>query len=110
MARGAQADGQATIETVVLLPVLLAVLLAAVQLLLAGWALVASESAARAGARAALAGSPTQAAARAELPPAMRPGASVRVGSGRVVVRVRVPSVVPGFDPWVTSSAEVVGR
>jgi Flp pilus assembly protein TadG len=101
-------DGQATIETVVLLPVLLAVLLGAWQLVLAGWTLVACESAARAGARASLTRSPVTAAALADLPGPMRADAAVTVAGGRVVVRVRVPSVIPGFRPSVTSSAALV--
>jgi hypothetical protein len=77
---------------------------------MAGWALVACESAARAGARAALAGAPIPRAARAELPAPMRAGASVDVAAGHVVVRVSVPTLIPGFTPSVTSSALVVGQ
>ena len=74
---------QASIEVVALVPVLVLVVACVWQAALAGLALTAAESASRRGARAALVG-------------------------GRLVVTVRVPSVVPGFAPEVSSSAPVV--
>jgi len=38
----------------------------------------------------------------------MRDGLDVRSGDGAVTVRVRVPSIVPGFAPSVSASAEQV--
>lgn len=97
--------GQASIETVVLLPVLVAVTFAMWQAALAGWTLVSAESAARAAARAALAGSPTRPAALAALPESMRRGARVDEAGGAVTVRVRIPAVLPGFDADLSASA-----
>jgi TadE-like protein len=100
--------GQASIETVVLLPVLVALTFAMWQVALAGWALVSAESAARAAARAALAGSPPRPAALAALPGAMRPGAQVEDSGARVTVRVHIPAVLPGFDAELSASASEV--
>ena len=97
--------GQASIETVVLLPVLVAVTFAMWQAALAGWTLVSAESAARAAVRAALAGSPTRPAALAALPESMRRGARVDEAGGAVTVRVRIPAVLPGFDADLSASA-----
>ena len=97
--------GQASIETVVLLPVLVAVTFAMWQAALAGWTLVSAESAARAAARAALAGSPPRPAALAALPESMRRGARVDEAGGAVTVRVRIPAVLPGFDADLSASA-----
>lgn len=100
--------GQASIEVVVLAPVLAVLLLCVWQAAMAGWALTAAESASRAGARAALVGRPAGGAALATLPAAMRAGATASQSDGRVVVTLRVPSIVPGFAPEITSSAPVV--
>jgi hypothetical protein len=100
--------GQASIETVALVPALLILTVAVWQAVMAGWALVSAESAARAAARADLAGSPARPAALAALPDGMRPGASVRLASGAVTVRVHIPSVLPGFAADVSASAPAV--
>jgi pilus assembly protein CpaE len=104
----ARERAQASIEVVVLAPVLVLVLACVWQAALAGLALTAAESASRTGARAALVGRPARPAALAALPSSMRAGASATEVGGRLVVTVRVPSVVPGFSPQVTSSAPVV--
>jgi len=101
--------GQASIETVVLLPVLVAVSFAVWQAALAGWTLVSAQSAARAAARAALAGSPTRPAALAALPASMRRDARIAEAGGTVTVRVRIPAVLPGFDADLSASAIEVG-
>jgi pilus assembly protein CpaE len=100
--------GQASVETVVLLPVLVALTFAVWQAALAGWTLVSAEGAARAAARAALAGSPPRPAALAALPASMRPGARVQDAGGTVTVRVRIPAVLPGFDVDISASAAEV--
>ncbi len=99
---------QAGIEVVVLAPALVLVLACVWQAALAGWALTAAESASRAGARAAMVGRPATGAALAALPTAMRPGATASQSDGRVIVTLRVPSIVPGFAPQISSSAPVV--
>lgn len=100
--------GQASIETVVLLPVLVALTFAVWQAALAGWALVSAQSAARAAARAALAGSPPRPAALAALPGSLRSGARVEDSGGKVTVRVHIPAVLPGFDAGLSASAAEV--
>ena len=100
--------GQASIETVVLLPVLVVVTFAVWQAALAGWTLVSAESAARAAARAALAGSPARPAALSALPESMRAGARIDEAGGRVTVCVRIPAVLPGFDADVSAAAAAV--
>ena len=109
MARGGHRErGQASVETVALVPALLVLTVAAWQLVMAGWALVSAQAAARAAARAELAGAPLRAAALAALPDGMRSGAAVRLTAGTVTVRVRIPSVLPGFAAHVTASAAAV--
>jgi hypothetical protein len=100
--------GQASIETVVLLPVLVALTFAVWQAALAGWTLVSAEGAARAAARAALAGSRARPAALAALPGSMRAGARVEESGGTVTVRVRIPAVLPGFAAALSASAAEV--
>ena len=80
--------GQASIETALLLPALLALTLACWQALLVGWTAISAEHAARAAARARLVGAPVQPAAAGALPGAMRGGLQVqhlrrhRLGAG----------------------------
>jgi hypothetical protein len=100
--------GQATIETVVLLPVLAVCALGAWQVLVVAWALLAAGDAAHAGARALLSSEPARPAARRALPGSMRSGLTVDVAGGQVRVTVRVPSVIPGFSPRITATADVV--
>ncbi len=98
--------GQASVETVALIPVLVLLTVATWQAALAGWALVSAQGAARAAARAALAGSPPRPAALAALPAGMRRGASTQVADGRVTVRIHVPAVLPGFELDVSAAAQ----
>jgi hypothetical protein len=93
---------------VALVPALVVLTLALWQAVMAGWALVSAESAARAAARAALAGAPPRPAALAALPHGMRSGAHVRIRSGGVTIRVRIPAVLPGFGMDVSASAAAV--
>lgn len=94
--RAASGDrGQSTVEVVTLLPLLLAVVLAVVQLLLAGLAREQAGTAAQAGAMAILQGDDPQDAAREAVPGWARSRVAVRVGGRRVEVRLRAPVVVP---------------
>jgi hypothetical protein len=88
--------GQATIELVAMVPVVLLVGLIAWQLALAGHAAWLSAHAARVAARASLVGRDPEAAARSALPASLRRGLTVeRARSGGVRVSVAVPLVVP---------------
>jgi hypothetical protein len=102
--------GQASVETVVLLPVLALIALAAWQGLVAAWALVSVEDAAHAGARAAMVGEPVRAVVARALPGRLRPGMVVVRRSGSLTVRVRMPSVVPGLSPHLEATAPVPGK
>jgi hypothetical protein len=88
--------GQAGIETLLALPVLLLVVLAGGEA--ATWAAssVLAGSAAGAGLRAQSRGEPAAPAALAELPGPFRRLARVSVEDGVVRVVLRVPSLIPG--------------
>src|SRR5918995_1310103 len=89
--------GQATVELVALLPLLVVVLAGAWQAVLAGQAAWGAGAAARAAARAHAVGTDPTRAARAHLPGSLERGLRVTAGSdGDVEVRVRIPSL-PGL-------------
>jgi hypothetical protein len=89
-------SGQATVEFVALLPIVLAVLAVALQAVLAGQAVWEARVAARAAARAHAFGADATAAARSHLRPRLERGLRVRTSSdGDVRVSVRIPSVLP---------------
>jgi len=95
MRRPAAADGQAAVELVAVLPVVVAVLALGWQLVLAGHAAWAAAAAARAAARAHAVGADAADAARAHLPARLERGLGVRPGTdGEVSVRVRIPPVL----------------
>jgi hypothetical protein len=90
-------EGQATVELLALLPVLLALVLAAWQAVLAGHATWAVTSAARAAARAHAVGADPRGSARAHLPAALEPDLRMTTTSaGQVRVSVRIPPL-PGL-------------
>ena len=101
--------GQAAVELLGALPVLLAIGLALAQLLAVGYSAVLAGSAAEAGALALAARADAEASVRNALPAWSRAGASVDVDGGRVTVRVRPPSLVSTLARKleVTSSASV---
>src|SRR5919197_3272401 len=102
--------GQASIETVTLLPLLVLLTACAWQGILIGWTALEAQSAARAGARALQGGEEARPAARASLPASMREGLGLEESGDRLTVRVPVPSVVPGLRLRLTASAAVVER
>lgn len=87
--------GQATIELVAALPLLLAVAVAVVQLLAAGLCREAAAAAAEAGARAVLQGDDPRRAARGNLPGWARDRSRIEVHGRRVEVRIAPPRIVP---------------
>jgi|SRR5215218_6605276 len=91
-------EGTASVELVAVVPFLLLAVLAVAQLTLAGQALWSASVAARAGARAAVVGGDPAAAARAALPPSMRPKSEVEEGDG-IDVRIEVPRLIPPLPP-----------
>ena len=93
-----------------LLPVLAACGVGAWQVVMVAWTLLSVGDAAHAGARAVLSHEPPRPAVVSALPGSMRKGATVQAAGGRLRVTVRVPSVIPGFAPRVSASAELVDR
>jgi hypothetical protein len=97
MQRAGDERGQATVELVALLPVLAALLAALWQAALAGHAVWAVTTAARAAARADAIGGDARHAARSHLPASLERGLLVTTGSaGEVRVSVRIPAL-PGL-------------
>jgi hypothetical protein len=88
--RGAR--GQATVEAIALVPVIVAVGLGILQLLAVGYASVLAGNAAEAGALALAAGTDAREGARQALPGWSRTRARVEVDGGRVAVHLRPPS------------------
>ena len=91
-------SGQAAVELVAVLPVLVALLAGVWQAALLGHASWSAGAAARAAARAAALGFDPRAAARAHLPGDFERGLRVRESErgGEVTVTIRVPSVIGG--------------
>jgi hypothetical protein len=96
---------QATVEALCLVPLLVALALAAAQGVLAAWAAVEAADAARAGARAALIGADGPRTARAALARPLRAAATVGWRDGALRVGVRVPAVLPGLGVRVDGTA-----
>lgn len=90
--------GQATVELVALLPLIVVVAAVLWQLALAGHATWAAGAAARAAARAEALGADPVAAARRALPADLRRGLKVSERDGYVRVEVRIPPVTPVLD------------
>jgi hypothetical protein len=89
-------SGQAAVELVALLPVIVAIVALTWQALLAGQAVWEARVAARAAARAHAFGADAAGAARAHLRPRLERGLRVRTtADGDVRVSVRVPTVLP---------------
>jgi len=99
-------SGQASIELVVLAPLLVAIVLTAAQLLAAGAAGELADHAAEAAAVAMLQGGDPAAAARDAVPGWSRGRMSVRIDGRRVRVRMRPPSALPGLGRMLEASSD----
>ena len=99
--------GQATIEALAAIPLLLLAGILSLQLLLTGYALTLADGAAEAGALALASGRPAREAVRESLPGWARESAEVSVRGGEVALRLRPPSPLPGLGDFlaVTSTA-----
>ena len=97
--------GQAAVELVALLPLLVAVALGLLQALAAGVASELAGHAAQNGAVAIAEGRDGAAAARASLPGWARPRIDVEVHGTRVRVRVTPPALLPGVAERLTATA-----
>lgn len=105
--RGAVAEsGQASVELVAVVPLVLLAVLAAAQLVLAGQTLWLCAHAARVAARAAAVGRDSAAAARSALPAALERGLRVsRRAGGGVRVELPVPLLLREWQAPVTVAA-----
>lgn len=99
--------GQATVELLAAIPLLLASAAIALQLLLAGYALTLADGAAEAGALALAAGRPAKSAAEGSLPSWAESKAEIGVRGGEVTVRLVPPSLLAAIGDRlaVTSSS-----
>lgn len=91
----AREEGQATVELLAAIPLLVLSGTIALQLLLAGYALTLADGAAEAGALAIAAGQPPRAAAEVSLPEWADDRVEINVRGGEVTVRLRPPSLLP---------------
>jgi hypothetical protein len=102
--------GQATVETIALAPVIVAIGLAVLQLLAVGYASVLAGNAAEAGALALAAGTDARDGAKQALPGWSRARARVDVDEGRVEVHLRPPSpleaLADGLEVSATATVE----
>jgi hypothetical protein len=87
-------SGQASVELLAALPVVLLVAVAIAQVMALGYASVLAGNAAEAGALALAGGGDARAAARAALPGWSRARGEVAVKGGEVVVRLRPPALL----------------
>ncbi len=98
-------DGQAAVELVALLPLVVAVALAILQALAAGIAVELAGHAAQSGAVAIAEGRDGEASARAALPDWARSRIAVEIDGTRVRVRVTPPSLLPGVGARLVATA-----
>lgn len=98
-------EGQAAVELVALLPLVVAVALGLLQALAAGVAVELAGHAAHSGAVAVAEGDDGAAAARAALPGWARSRIHVEISGTRVRVEVSPPSLLPGAGAWLVAGA-----
>lgn len=103
-------DGQATVEVVAAVSLLVLVGAAVLQLLAAGFTLTLADGAAEAGALALAAGRPAQEAARAALPGWAEDDVEVEVRGGEVTVRLRSPSPLAALGEQLVVSSAAFAR
>lgn len=104
-ARAAE-SGQASVELLGVLPLLIALALAVFQLLAVGYASVLAGSAAEAGALALAAGGDPRAGVREALPGWSRAQAQIHVSGGEVGVRLRPPALLRALGERLTVTGE----
>jgi hypothetical protein len=105
-------SGQASVEAVAVVPLVILAALVAWQIVLAGHTLWLTASAARAAARADTVGANVERAARSALPSAMERGLEVtRLPAGGVRVAVRMPLLVRRWrSPLTLAAVSSLGR
>lgn len=104
--------GQAAIEFVGLLPLLLVAAMFAWQILIVGYTATSTTNAARTASRVATRDGDAEKAATEALPGVLREGAKAKVDGTRVTLEVAVPILMPGVraGSWkITKAAELPG-
>ena len=109
-AESRRARGQASVELLAALPVLVLAAAFALQLLLVGYTLTIADGAAEAGALAGAAGQDAGSAARNALPGWARGRSRVSAEEGGVRVEVRPPAPLPVIGEALTVSSEAWSR
>lgn len=103
-------SGQAQLELIAGLPLLVLAAVVALQLLAVGYAQSLADGAAEAGALAAADGRDPAAAARAGLPGWARGRVDVEVEGGRVAVELEPPALLPGLGGRLGVSSDAWAR
>ncbi len=102
--------GQATVELLAAIPLLLLAGSIALQLLVVGYTLTLADGAAEAGALALAAGHPARIAARESLPGWAVDRAAIEVRGGEVRVRLRPPSPLPALADRLSVAGHAFAR
>ena len=102
--------GQATVELLATIPLLLIAGAISLQLLLAGYALTLADGAAEAGGLALAAGRPAKSAAEESLPSWAEDRAEVAVHGGEVTVRLAPPSLLTALADHLVVTSESYAR
>jgi hypothetical protein len=105
--RGRAERGQASVELIAGIPLLMLAGLVALQLLAAGYSLTLADGAAEAGAMALAAGKPAAPAVRQALPGWADGRSDVEVDGGRLTVRLEPPSPVSSLARRLEVSSSV---
>jgi len=103
-------SGQATVEAVAAVPLLMALGAVVLQILATGYASALADGAAEAGALALADGRPAVAAARDALPGWASEEATVGVSGGEVTVSLSPPSPLPGLAGRLAVSSSAFAR
>ena len=103
-------SGQATVELVAAIPVLLLAGLVALQLFLAGYSMTLADGAAEAGALALASGRPAKSAVREALPGWAEGSSEISVRGGEVTVRLRPPSPFSAIGDRLATSSSAFAR
>lgn len=103
-------SGQATVEALAAIPLLLLAGSIALQLLVTGYSLALADGAAEAGALALAADRPAVAAAREALPDWAEEEAGVSVRGGEVTVRLRPPAPLSAIAERLVVSSSAFAR
>jgi hypothetical protein len=106
----ASARGQATVELLAAIPLLLIAGAIALQLLLAGYALTLADGAAEAGGLALAAGRPAKRAAEESLPTWAEDRAEITVQGGEVTVRLAPPSLLTAVGDHLAMTGSSYAR